>query len=150
MAGQADSYQHPLPQPPNQYQQPYSHPDQGYHQQEQQQSPVQQYYHPAIASQQQQQQQLPRQQSSQQQYQQQEAQAPPQPALPRPTHQRSSHSKSRTFSFQSQKSHKSSGSKDNIYHETHEEKEAKRLHSKADPSLAISEDEPCSYILSSR
>jgi len=64
---------------------------------------------------------------------------------PPPAHQRGSHSKSRTFSFQSQKSHKShksSGSKDNPLHETHEEKEAKRLHSKADPSLAISEAEP--------
>jgi hypothetical protein len=48
---------------------------------------------------------------------------------------------SRTFSFHSQKSHKSSGSKD--LQETHAEKEAKRLHSKADPTLAISEAEPC-------
>ncbi|CCT62017.1 uncharacterized protein FFB20_04559 [Fusarium fujikuroi] len=46
----------------------------------------------------------------------------------------------RTFSFHSQKSHKSSGSKD--LQETHAEKEAKRLHSKADPTLAISEAEP--------
>ncbi|KAM5356247.1 hypothetical protein ACJ41O_002893 [Fusarium nematophilum] len=46
----------------------------------------------------------------------------------------------RTFSFHSQRSHKSSGSKD--LHETHAEKEAKRLHSKADPTLAISEAEP--------
>ncbi|KAH8177601.1 Protein of unknown function DUF2406 [Sarocladium implicatum] len=134
MADQAPSYhQHPLPQPP--YQQPYSRPDQGYQQQEQQQeqqSPAQQYYHPAISSQQQQQQQQQPQAQGQH----------TQPALPRPTHQRSSHSKSRTFSFQSQKSHKSSGSKDHTYHETHEEKEAKRLHSKADPSLAISEAEP--------
>ncbi|KAI8683910.1 hypothetical protein NCS57_00055900 [Fusarium keratoplasticum] len=46
----------------------------------------------------------------------------------------------RTFSFHSQRSHKSSGSKD--LQETHAEKEAKRLHSKADPTLAISEAEP--------
>lgn len=75
-------------------------------------------------------------------------QQPLQPIRPQVTQSGSSHSKSRTFSFQSQKSqkshksHKSSGSKDNHLYETHEEKEARRLHSKADPSLAISEAEP--------
>lgn len=52
--------------------------------------------------------------------------------------------KTRSFSFQSNKSHKSSNSKGNAsdLHETHDEKEQKRLHSKADPTLAISEAEP--------
>lgn len=58
----------------------------------------------------------------------------------RPAQPQHQHSRSRTFSFHSQKSHKSSGSKD--LHETSAEKEAKRLHSKADPTLAISEAEP--------
>jgi hypothetical protein len=47
------------------------------------------------------------------------------------------------FSFHS---HKSSGSADNTkikLVESHGEKEANRLHSKADPSMALSEAEPC-------
>ncbi|KAK7422216.1 hypothetical protein QQX98_001739 [Neonectria punicea] len=59
-------------------------------------------------------------------------------------HQRPSQNppgRTRAHSFQSQKSHRSSGSKD-FLHETSAEKEAKRLHSKADPTLAISEAEP--------
>jgi hypothetical protein len=111
---------------------------------------VQHYQQPAPSAQQQQQ---PRPQVSKQYSQgQQHEQQHLQPVRPPPAHQRGSHSKSRTFSFQSQKSHKShksSGSKDNPLHETHEEKEAKRLHSKADPSLAISEAEPCTFILTS-
>ncbi|KAK4129536.1 hypothetical protein N657DRAFT_677138 [Parathielavia appendiculata] len=48
--------------------------------------------------------------------------------------------KSRTFSL---KSDKSRGSQHKIdLHETHDEKEAKRLHSKADPTLAMQEAEP--------
>ncbi|KAM0563901.1 hypothetical protein ACHAPJ_000108 [Fusarium lateritium] len=80
----------------------------------------------------------PAQEYQQQHYQQQQYQ-PTSSASPRrgsqnpPAH-------SRTFSFHSQKSHKSSGSKD--LQESHAEKEAKRLHSKADPTLAISEAEP--------
>ncbi|KAI5463046.1 hypothetical protein BGZ63DRAFT_422447 [Mariannaea sp. PMI_226] len=79
------------------------------------------------------------QQQQQQSYppQQQTSQAPPRSTYQRPSHQ--SH-KSRTLSFVSQRSHKSSGSKDLT--ETHAEKEAKRLHSKADPTLAINEAEP--------
>ncbi|KAH7136541.1 hypothetical protein EDB81DRAFT_83011 [Dactylonectria macrodidyma] len=84
----------------------------------------------------------------QQQLQQQQQRPPPQqqqfyPSPPPATHQRQSQNppvKSRTLSFHSQKSHRSSGSKD--LHETHAEKEKKRLHSKADPTLAISEAEP--------
>jgi hypothetical protein len=53
--------------------------------------------------------------------------------------------KSRTLSFRSDKSHKSTGSGTHKIdlHETPAEKEAKRLHSKADPTLAMQEAEPC-------
>ncbi|KAF5012221.1 hypothetical protein FDECE_1709 [Fusarium decemcellulare] len=81
----------------------------------------------------------PAQQYQQQQYQQDQQYyqtAPPQQRRP----VQSPPADPRTFSFHSQKSHKSSGSKD--LQETHAEKEAKRLHSKADPTLAISEAEP--------
>lgn len=48
-----------------------------------------------------------------------------------------------SFSFRSHRSHNSSGSGHKIdLHETHEEKDSKRLHSKADPSMAITEAEP--------
>ncbi|TDZ38390.1 Uncharacterized protein CTRI78_v010862 [Colletotrichum trifolii] len=57
--------------------------------------------------------------------------------------QRNSKSRQRTFSFQSNRSHKSSGSSQkNDLHETPAEKEARRLHSKADPTIAMSEAEP--------
>ncbi|GAB1310357.1 hypothetical protein MFIFM68171_00567 [Madurella fahalii] len=49
--------------------------------------------------------------------------------------------KSRTFSFRSDKS-RGSGSHKIDLHETHAEKEAKRLHTKADPRLAMQEAEP--------
>lgn len=51
--------------------------------------------------------------------------------------------KSRSFSFRSDKS---SSSHKVSYHETPEEKEAKRLHSKADPTLAMNEAEPCKLL----
>ncbi|TVY28084.1 Uncharacterized protein LHYA1_G002606 [Lachnellula hyalina] len=45
-----------------------------------------------------------------------------------------------SFSFHS---HKSSGSNNKIdLHETHQEKDSKRIHSKADPSMALAEAEP--------
>ncbi|KAK2073019.1 hypothetical protein P8C59_007333 [Phyllachora maydis] len=51
--------------------------------------------------------------------------------------------RSRGFSFRSEKSHKSSDSAAKVvWSETHQEKESKRLHSKADPSLAMNEAEP--------
>lgn len=50
--------------------------------------------------------------------------------------------KSRTFSFRSDKSQGSGNHKIDL-HETSAEKEAKRLHSKADPTLAMNEAEPC-------
>jgi hypothetical protein len=81
---------------------------------------------------------------AQEHYQQQQYQATV-PASPRKTTQNPP-AHSRTFSFHSQKSHKSSGSKD--LHETHAEKEAKRLHSTADPTFALNEAEPCMLLLS--
>lgn len=49
-----------------------------------------------------------------------------------------------TFSFRSNHSHHSSGSKDKIQlTESHEEKEARRLNTKADPTMAMTEAEPC-------
>jgi hypothetical protein len=49
-----------------------------------------------------------------------------------------------TFSFHSHKSNGSGGQKIDLF-ETHEEKAAKRLQTKADPSMAITEAEPCKY-----
>ena len=51
------------------------------------------------------------------------------------------------FSFRSNHSHKSSeGSGHKIdLHETHEEKQSRRLTTKADPSMAITEAEPCEF-----
>ncbi|PHH88244.1 hypothetical protein CDD83_7793 [Cordyceps sp. RAO-2017] len=66
-----------------------------------------------------------------------------QPQLPQQRqqqHQRPQ-TKPRSFSVRSDKTHRSGGSKSDS-HETHEEKESKRLHTKADPTLAINEAEP--------
>ncbi|KAK1239656.1 hypothetical protein MKX07_001110 [Trichoderma sp. CBMAI-0711] len=49
---------------------------------------------------------------------------------------------SRRFSFLSDKSRKNSASNKIDLHETHAEKETRRLHSKADPTLAMNEAEP--------
>ena len=54
----------------------------------------------------------------------------------------SSRPKSRSFSFRSDRSHSQKGVSVKLEPETHAEKEAKRLHSKADPSMAIFEAEP--------
>src|SRR5438034_235751 len=51
-------------------------------------------------------------------------------------------SKSRSFSFRSDKSAKSGGNRPVNLQETSAEKEAHRLHSKADPTLAMNEAEP--------
>lgn len=49
-----------------------------------------------------------------------------------------------SFSFRSDRSHKSSGSVTKIdLTETHQEKQSRRLTSKADPTLAMNEAEPC-------
>lgn len=142
MATYSEQYrqQHPLPSAPHQaqYQQ-----DQHYQDQHQDQDRYQDQYQ-SQQSQSQSQYQQP--QQFQQPQRQQQQSYPPTTQQQRPP-QRPHHSsnKSRTFSFHSQKSHKSSGSKDLV--ETSAEKDAKRLHSKADPSLAINEAEPCTYSL---
>ncbi|KID81845.1 hypothetical protein MGU_10823 [Metarhizium guizhouense ARSEF 977] len=77
------------------------------------------------------------------QYQQrQQLQRPQQaPLQASPEQQHTGQTKQRSYSIHSQKTHRSSGSKHD-FHETHEEKEARRLHSKADPTLAMNEAEP--------
>lgn len=92
--------------------------------------------HPLPAPPGQQQQQQQKQQY--QQYQQQQQQERPGQQRPR--------AKS-GFSFRSNHSHKSSGSSGHKIdlHETHEEKQSRRLTTKADPSMAITEAEPCEY-----
>jgi hypothetical protein len=57
---------------------------------------------------------------------------------------------SRRFSFLSDKSRKNSASNKIDLHETHAEKETRRLHSKADPTLAMNEAEPCTLCPISR
>lgn len=85
----------------------------------------------------------PQQAPGQQPYQQQngQQQPPQQPQHPIQANGPDGHpragQRNRTFSFQSNKSHKSTE-----LVETSAEKEAKRLHSKADPTLAMSEAEP--------
>ncbi|KAI1465723.1 uncharacterized protein F4812DRAFT_466166 [Daldinia caldariorum] len=116
---------HPLPTPQQQGQ----YRDESY----QQQAPVPPHYY--YQQQQQQQQQQQRQQQRQQ------SALPAQPSEPqKPERVRP---KSRAFSFRSEKSHRSSNShnKSNL-HETSAEKEAKRLHGKTDPTLAMTELEP--------
>lgn len=55
--------------------------------------------------------------------------------------------RTKTSSGFSLHSHKSSGSGQKLdLTESHREKEAKRLHTKADPSLAMTEAEPCEYL----
>lgn len=81
------------------------------------------------------------------QYQQQRPQQSPlQYSQPTAEHQQSGQAKPRSYSLHSQRTHRSSGSK-HEFHETHEEKEAKRLHSKADPTLAMNEAEPCTLAI---
>ena len=105
-----------------------------YGQQQYQQPPQQSHPQQQVAfARPQQHQELPSQQPAQkrqeQQPQQQQSGGPP---TTRPAHQTR---KSRGFSFRSDRS--------GDLVETHDEKEAKRLHSKADPTLAINEMEPC-------
>ncbi|KAM7207647.1 meiotically up-regulated gene 9 protein [Naviculisporaceae sp. PSN 640] len=66
----------------------------------------------------------------------------PQATRPPPPAQTQSR-KSRSFSFRSDKSHGSNNNSNKIdLHETHLEKEAKRLHTHADPTMAMSEQQP--------
>ena len=55
--------------------------------------------------------------------------------------------RSRGMSFRSDKSHNSISGSFKLEPETHAEKEAKRLHSKADPSMAMMEAEPCKSMM---
>ncbi|KAJ4401519.1 hypothetical protein N0V85_005503 [Neurospora sp. IMI 360204] len=75
----------------------------------------------------------------QQQYQQ--SQAPVAPTTQTKARPASSQRRSRGFSFRSDKSHDSKEQKLDL-HETSAEKDAKRLHTKADPTLAMNEAEP--------
>ncbi|EGZ77306.1 hypothetical protein NEUTE2DRAFT_100018 [Neurospora tetrasperma FGSC 2509] len=74
-----------------------------------------------------------------QQYQQ--SQAPVAPTTQTKGRPPSSQRKSRAFSFRSDKSHDAKEQKLDL-HETSAEKDAKRLHTKADPTLAMNEAEP--------
>ncbi|EEY18841.1 conserved hypothetical protein [Verticillium alfalfae VaMs.102] len=152
MADLHQDSRHPLPPPPPSHEH-YSHQDTSYdyNQQQQQQQPQQQQrqqqrqqtspispQQPAFA------QQPPRQpQQYQQQQLQQLQQQIRQPPAAQIAHQQKP-SKSRTFSFGSGKSRRSSTShpRHDDTHETSAEKESHRLHSKADPTMAISEAEP--------
>ncbi|CAG8983910.1 hypothetical protein HYALB_00005550 [Hymenoscyphus albidus] len=67
---------------------------------------------------------------------------PSQPGQPQPQRPGQQRQRAKTgFSFRSNHSQKSSGSNHKI-EETHQEKEQKRLHSKADPTMALNEAEP--------
>ncbi|KAI0394787.1 hypothetical protein F5Y17DRAFT_234985 [Xylariaceae sp. FL0594] len=139
MASSANYNHHPLPAPPGQRDQ-YS-PYQQTQNQEYQQQPNHDYqrqsYHP---------------QGSEYQQQQQQQQEPPlraaDPRISQQQHQQQSRTrpKSRAFSFRSDKSQKSANSNSHTHKldltETAAEKEAKRLHSKADPRMALNEREP--------
>lgn len=77
-----------------------------------------------------------------QQYQQ--SQAPVAPTTQTKGRPPSSQRKTRAFSFRSDKSHDAKEQKLDL-HETSAEKDAKRLHTKADPTLAMNEAEPCKF-----
>lgn len=72
--------------------------------------------------------------------------------LPTPTQQAASQSEqqprsnSHRFSFLSDKGRKNSVTNKIDLHETHAEKDSRRLHSKADPTLAMNEAEPCTLL----
>ena len=68
-----------------------------------------------------------------------------QPPLQAPRREsQASRPKSRSFSFRSDRSQKSAApASQKLEPETHDEKEAKRLHTKADPTMAMFEAEPC-------
>ena len=123
---------YPLPQATGPPSQPF--PSLPQQQQQQQQQQQLQYNHPQL------QQRYPPPPPQQQQQVQSYQQLPEkQQAQARPTTERT---RSRAFSFRSDKSQKSAGSHHQQLTETHAEKEAKRLHSKADPTLAMNEAEP--------
>ncbi|KAI1131737.1 hypothetical protein F5Y10DRAFT_44499 [Nemania abortiva] len=142
MASSANYNHHPLPAPPvqqDQYYTPYQQQPaaaQDYQQQPRNQLPQQNQY-----------QQRPYYQQQQQLEQQQPQQRPPPPRAPDPKPQQQQsrvRPKSRAFSFRSDKSQKSANGPTHKVDltETSAEKEAKRLHSKADPRMALNEREP--------
>ncbi|GAW20690.1 hypothetical protein ANO14919_101990 [Xylariales sp. No.14919] len=152
MASSANYSHHPLPAPPLQPQQEqyYTPYQQQQPQQQQQQPPAAQdyQYQPRNYSPQQTQyQQNPPNRQQQQAQQQAQRQRPPPVQVPEPTaqpQQSRARPRSRAFSFRSDKSQKSANAPTHKTHlvETSAEKEARRLHSKADPRMALSEREP--------
>ncbi|KAI0107616.1 hypothetical protein GGR51DRAFT_154003 [Nemania sp. FL0031] len=143
MASSANYNHHPLPAPPvqqDQYYTPYQQQPaaaQDYQQQPRNNLPQPTQY-----------QQRPYYQQPQQQQQQQQEQQRPAPSRApdsKPQQQQSRvRPKSRAFSFRSDKSQKSANGPTHKVDltETSAEKEAKRLHSKADPRMALNEREP--------
>ncbi|KAI1756590.1 hypothetical protein F4782DRAFT_272974 [Xylaria castorea] len=145
MASSANYNHHPLPTPPSQQDQYYT----PYQQQPAAAAAAQDYqYQPRNpTSNQTQYQQHPQyqQQQRQEQRQEQQQQRPPPLKAPDPQKQQSRiRPKSRAFSFRSDKSQKSANGPAHKFDltETSAEKEAKRLHSKADPRMALNEREP--------
>ncbi|KAI0160265.1 hypothetical protein GGR57DRAFT_414075 [Xylariaceae sp. FL1272] len=136
MASSANYNHHPLPAPPPE-QEDYEH--YGHQQQPAQQYGYQPEYQPPQPHYQQ--------HASYQDHQQPEYEPLPPPLQKPPPAQQPQRTrpKSRAFSFRSDKSQKSANGpshhKNNL-HETSAEKEAKRLHSKADPRMAMTEREP--------
>ncbi|KAK4218195.1 hypothetical protein QBC37DRAFT_7461 [Rhypophila decipiens] len=127
---------YPQPTPPHQFEQ--VQPDQQY-QQYQQAPPDSQYQY------------QPRSQYKPQ-VQSQSTPLPPPAIQTRPPPQSPAQGQSgrtRGFSFRSDKSHGSNSNKIDL-HETHLEKEAKRLHTKADPTMAMNEQEPSEIAANSK
>ncbi|KAI8954817.1 hypothetical protein F4801DRAFT_575208 [Xylaria longipes] len=144
MASSANYNHHPLPAPPSQQDQYYT----PYQQQQQPAAAVQDYqYQPHNPTSHQAQYQQHPQYQQQQQRQEQEQQRPPPLKAPDPQPQQQQsriRPKSRAFSFRSDKSQKSANGPAHKLDltETSAEKDAKRLHSKADPRMALNEREP--------
>ncbi|KAI0398673.1 hypothetical protein F4802DRAFT_611440 [Xylaria palmicola] len=140
MASSGSYNHHPLPAPPSQHEQYYP----SYQQQQQPAQATQDYHHQDY------QYQSRNQYQQQPQHRQQQGQKEQRPPLPKaadtkPQQQQSrARPKSRAFSFRSDKSHKSANGPTHKVDltETSAEKEAKRLHSKADPRMALNEREP--------
>ncbi|KAI2636035.1 hypothetical protein GGS21DRAFT_61570 [Xylaria nigripes] len=149
MASAPNYDRHLLPAPPHEQEQYYTP-----YQQQQRPPAAQDYQHYSHQqSYEPQYQQHPHYRQERQQYQQsqleqqQQQQRPPSLRAPDPQvtqQQQQRRPKSRAFSFRSDKSHKSASSHSykRDLTETSAEKEAKRLHSKADPRMALNEREP--------
>ncbi|KAJ2997691.1 hypothetical protein NUW58_g577 [Xylaria curta] len=142
MASSTSYNQHPLPAPPLQQDQYYT----PYEQQQQLPSATQDYqYQPRNHTSLQSQNQQHPQYRQQQRQEQQQRPPPPKASDLKPQQQQPRiRPKSRAFSFRSDKSQKSANGPAHKVDltETSAEKEAKRLHSKADPRMALNEREP--------